>query len=108
MAATLIGQGCATGSRTPAWLSAWSLAAEQDTRKLDQPIKEDYESYVKSLPHGQRERLGIVTIYEDGLGHRGIRIELDLNGTWREHFLVYDASGARIKTVKWNGGRYRC
>ena len=74
----------------------------------NQAIVADYQDYIRNLPAKEREfvQRGI-RFFNDGTGQHAIKIEIPLNGVWREHVLIYDKENKRTSVVKYDNGGYR-
>jgi hypothetical protein len=75
---------------------------------LDKTITNDYKDYIKKLPPGESFYVQDYNVhfFEDGTGQHAVRISIPLNGSWREHVLIYDKDDTRVKVIKYVSGRY--
>ena len=84
----------------------WKLCWDQDPKKLDKVIQDDYLDYISKLPGGQKNFARYLNDFEDGTGRHAVKIQITLEGKWVEHLLIYDKENKRIKVFKYSGGRY--
>lgn len=71
-------------------------------------IAKDYWAYIEKLPP---EESRLVTHYDiwffkNFTGQHAVQIKIPLNGTWWEHFLIYDQENKRIRVIKHASGGY--
>ena len=102
----LFGTGCGTSGRDAELLKGWTL--ESPNFPIGKPISDDYHDYIQRLPDEQRGLVDKFDIWfhKNSVGQIAVEIKIPLNGTWWEHFLIYDQNGKRIKTIKFKAGRY--
>jgi hypothetical protein len=93
--------GCATH---PDPLAGWKVDFDHQP---DQVIVNDYQDYIQKIPLRQRGFVGSVDWLGDGMGQHAIDIKIGVNGTWRDHVLIYDKENKRIKVIKYSNGGYR-
>ncbi|HTY88684.1 MAG TPA: hypothetical protein VMB80_14550 [Candidatus Acidoferrum sp.] len=91
------------GCATPDPLAGWKPAFHEP----DQAITNDYQDYIRKLPPEERKFAGMIQYYQDGTGQFAIKIEVPLNGVWREHVLIYGKDNKRVKVIKYSAGGYR-
>jgi hypothetical protein len=99
--------GCATPVPDPTAVG-WNLCWTQDPSGQDKAIRDDYNGYIQKLPSEERYYAGAASIWflENKAGQHAVKIVIPLNGTWREHVLIYGANDKRIRVIKRNDGRY--
>ena len=100
--------GCATPKRGPNPLESggWKLLPNQDPKKLDKAIRDDYQDYIEKLAVEEKSRGADILLFEDGTGRHAVRIEIPLDGKYREHVLFYDQNNRRVKANKRISGHY--
>ena len=96
--------GCVVSKPTSDPLAGWHFYSRT---KISQAITQDYQDYIQTLPAAQKYFVGRPDFFENEIGQHAVKIEIDLNGTWREHILIYDANNKRIQVIKYKGGTYR-
>ena len=106
LAMFLCGFGCSTSKPIPNPLAGFHRADEANMDK-NKVITDDYKDYIQKLSPEERKYLGTIFYFEDGTGQHAVKIEIGLNGTWREHVLIYDKDNKRIKTIKYSDGGYQ-
>ena len=99
VAALFWNAGCAT----PNPLAGWKPALQNP----NQAIINDYQNYIQKLPSEEKKYAYPNHFFEDATGQHAVQIEIPLNGTWREHLLIYDKDNIRIKTITYSNGGYR-
>jgi len=57
-------------------------------------------NYIKQLPPGENGPVGTVDWYGDGTGRHALDIKINVNGSWRDHLLIYDRENKRVKVIK--------
>ena len=105
LATFFLAVGCAT--RTPDPLAGWHMCFSQDPNKLGGVIVADYQDYISRLRPKERERVGIITTFEDGTGQHAVKIEIGINGNWWQHVLIYNKDNKRIKAMRYTSGGYQ-
>jgi hypothetical protein len=97
--------GCAT-QPPPDPLAGWKPLGGRERETVDAGIQEDYQSYIRQLPHSE-ERVGPTFLFEGPSGQHAMRMTSGLNGTFWVHILIYDKDNKRIKTLRYASGHYR-
>ena len=104
-AAVALSSGC--GSQ-PDPLEGWKKWST-DRYHLDKAITDDLRIYIDTLSPQQR----VIAAFpynqlfcEDGTGQHAVEISIPLNGRFWKHVLIYDKTNKRVKTVKYQSGRY--
>lgn len=108
LASMVCAGGCVSWMHASNPLKDWKMGWSQDPDKINKAIRDDYQDYVRHLPARKRKYVGMIFLLEDGAGQHAVKIEIDFNGTWLEHALIYDRENRRIKVIKFVGGHYAC
>jgi hypothetical protein len=107
LAAVVWNIGCAGFVHHSDPLAGWNVDFDHQP---DQVIVIDYQDYIQKLPAKQREAAYIKHFYKDGTGQHAVQIEVGINGivngTWREHVLIYNKDDKRVKVMKYANGHY--
>jgi len=98
--------GCAGFARHSDPLAGWNLIY---SNQIPKSISNDYQDYIQKLPAGVRYYVQGYNIrfFEDSAGQHAAKISIPLNGTWREHILIYNKDDKRINVIKYSDGEYR-
>lgn len=103
MSVTLMSTSCGI-FRRPDPLAGWQMELDKEP---DSVIVKDYQDYIEKLPYQEKKFVqGGIWFFKNATGQHAIRIEIPVNGTWREHVLIYDEDNKRIRTIKYAGGKY--
>jgi hypothetical protein len=107
MMVVICGPGCVSPTPVPDPLAGWKVELNH---RPDQTIVKDYQDYIQETLSGKGYFIdeNNIWFFKDGSGQHAIKIEIPLNGVWREHVLIYDKDNKRIKVIKYAGGRYAC
>jgi len=70
-------------------------------------VEKDYQDYIQKLPPNEKPYASATSWLKDGTGQHAVTIEVDLNGTFWNHVLIYDKDDKRIKVTKFISGHYR-
>jgi hypothetical protein len=100
--------GCALLPR-PNPLKGWvKLGGKELPNDIQSKIKDDYTTYIKGLPHkyALEDPSPIVNVYRNPDGRIAAQIRFFINGDVKEHLLIYDSHGVRIKIKKYTSGTY--
>lgn len=98
--------GCATSGRSP--MDGWLQIYGEEGQNVKVATKDDYQDYIQKLPAKERQFInGGVSFYKNTLGQHAVLISVPYYGVWRNHVLIYDKDNKRMKTITFNGGRYR-
>jgi hypothetical protein len=102
------GAGCVSTPKGLDPKDGWKDLLSREVN-LSQAIKDDYQDYIQKELIAKHYAVHDYNVwfYEDGTGQHAVKISLPINGTYREHVLVYDKDNKRIKLIRYNGGRYR-
>ena len=106
-AAVALSSGCGSKSQ-PDPLAGWKKWST-DRYHLDKAITNDLQKYFNTLPSQEREIAAFPfsqLFCEDGTGQHAVEISIPLNGRFWKHVLIYDKTNKRVKTVKYQSGRY--
>ncbi len=82
------------------------MSREQYSGKINKAIHDDVDYYVHHLSQEKQRSVLLVTCYEHPDGRFAVQITLALNGTWKEHLLIYNAKHERIKVIVYTSGYY--
>lgn len=93
--------GCASGPRTDP-LAGWHVYMG----RMPPQITDNYQEYIKNLPERERQFAGPVSFFKDDSGRIAVKIEIPVYGTWKDHILIYDSAGRRLKVIRYNAGHY--
>jgi hypothetical protein len=97
--------GCATQSPDP--VAGWKFCYSDNPIRSNKAVIDDYQDYIRNLPHHDRQFVGSINSLEDGTGQHAITIQEGINGTYWIHVLIYDKDNKRIKVIKYKDGGYR-
>jgi len=83
-------------------MAGWTLGPKED---LPPKAYEDSTNFAAQLPDQERQSLTI-RYYSNQKGEKAIKMESPVKGAFKDHLLIYDASGTRIKTVEYSSDHY--
>ena len=101
---------CTAGCHRPdkdADLQGWTLTRSQDPTKVNKMITQDYQDYIHKLPSAKNSFVSDVSFLENEKGGHAVNIEEGVNGTYWEHFLIYNQDSKRVKVIKYANGQYQ-
>ncbi len=90
-------------------LKGWASSSGYDiSNDVQSKIKDDYTAYIKALPHeyALEDPFPIINLFLNPDGRIAARITFYINGDVKEHLLIYDSHGVRIKIKKYTSGTY--
>ncbi len=82
------------------------MSRDQDTEKISATIRKDYADYIHHLSPEEQQFATIITLFQHPDGRFAVQISIGLNGTRREHLLIYNANNVRIKVIRYTSGWY--
>lgn len=100
MTMLILGFGC----KTPDPLAGFHFCFDQDPKKLDKAIQDDYQDYIQKLPPEERKFATYDNDFEDGTGQHAVLITVGIHDTNWRHILIYDKNNKRIKVIKYVSG----
>lgn len=97
--------GCTDKSKILSSENGWKTCpAEQ----LSKTISDDYRGFVNALPSDERALVDRANTfcYSNTNGKHAVRFEIPLHGNWTQHVVIYNKNDKRLKTFRYNRGRY--
>lgn len=108
----IFGSGCASNTRQPLPTSeGWTIIESSDLHELSIKIRDDYKSYIQSLPRLERNQIteSSAWLFKNVNGGHAIQFKIVKEGFWSsivwDYVLIYDSTDKRVKTVKFRSGR---
>jgi hypothetical protein len=105
----ICGAGCVSSKPPPDPLTGWVYCYSNDPVHSNKGILDDYNTYIKQLRSREKKfsAVALVNMFKDATGEHAVKIEIPVDGVWREHVLIYDKDNKRIKVIKYYNGRYQ-
>lgn len=83
-------------------MAGWTIGPKEN---LPPNAYADGTNFAAQLPDQEKQSLTI-RYYSNQKGEKAIKMESPVNGAFKDHLLIYDVTGTRIKTVEYNSDHY--